>query len=106
MTFSTSLLAVLPLFALSARETASSEQMTIAATLAHAKATSLESEPLDALADGKDQIGSGPTAFLRTWEVQSDTPHAGLTTVVVRVKPLNERNGANTVATVDLLRDR
>ena len=86
-----SLLAILPMFITAARNNAASTDLTMAATLAQDKAEELRATSYEALVPGTEEeiVTWEYLRYKRTWVVEADLPHPGMTRVTVTVEPLH-----------------
>ena len=98
------LIAIAPLFVLAARENAYAGELTVATTLAQAKAEQLTAEVYADLADDSDSVKVRDMRYERSWTVAADAPHPGIKTVTITVTPERPTAGPNTSATVSLYR--
>jgi type II secretory pathway pseudopilin PulG len=100
-----SLLAIVPLFYLAARENAAAGDLTFSTTVAYDMAETLKQEEYYALVSGQDVAMVNAMSFDRSWVVDEDVPYPGMKTVTITVVPSRIKNyGANRVASVQFYR--
>jgi type II secretion system protein I len=86
------LLSIIPMFVMAARTNGASSDMTFAATLMHDKAEELRLADFDTLTtvNAQETLKMRAMSFQRTWSIQEDTPHPGMKTITVSVRPVRK----------------
>ena len=101
------LLALGPLFLLSARNNASAGDLTFAATLVQARIAEINTTDFDELEPGiyDETVEMRDITYERRVIVEADAPHPGMKTISIRVRGVRQQNaGPSSVARVSYYR--